>query len=46
MVRKFVAWQLFERKNLESAALFHATSESEAEAIATALRIKMKIKRQ
>jgi glycosyltransferase involved in cell wall biosynthesis len=44
VVRKFVAWQLFERKNLESAALFHATSESEAEAIATALRIKMKIK--
>jgi len=43
-VRKFVAWHLFERKNLESAALFHATSESEAEAIATALRIKMKIK--
>ncbi len=42
--RKFVAWQLFERQNLESAALFHATSESEAEAIATALRIKMKIK--
>ncbi len=42
--RKFVAWQLFERKNLESAALFHATSDSEAEAIATALRIKMKIK--
>ncbi len=44
VVRKFVAWQLFERQNLESAALFHATSESEAEAIATALRIKMKIK--
>ena len=44
VVRKFVAWQLFERKNLESAALFHATSESEAEAIATALRIKMRIK--
>ncbi len=42
--RKFVAWHLFEKKNLESAALFHATSESEAEAIATALRIKMKIK--
>ncbi len=44
VIRKFVAWHLFERKNLESAALFHATSESEAEAIATALRIKMKIK--
>ncbi|MFM8653433.1 MAG: glycosyltransferase, partial [Verrucomicrobiota bacterium] len=44
VIRKFVAWYLFERKNLESAALFHATSESEAEAIATALRIKMKIK--
>jgi glycosyltransferase involved in cell wall biosynthesis len=44
VVRKFVAWQLFERKNLESAALFHATADSEAEAIKTALRIKMKIK--
>jgi glycosyltransferase involved in cell wall biosynthesis len=44
IVRKTVAWQLFERKNLESAALFHATADSEAEAIKTALRIKMKIK--
>ena len=42
--RKFVAWHLFERKNLESAALFHATSESEAEAIATALRSKLRSK--
>ena len=44
IVRKTVAWQLFERKNLESAGLLHATSDSEAEAIATALRIKIKIK--
>jgi len=47
IVRKTVAWHLFERKNLESAALFHATSEPEAEAIATAhqIKIKMKIKK-
>ena len=44
VAKKFVAWHLFERKNLESAALFHATSDSEAEAIATALRIKIKMK--
>jgi glycosyltransferase involved in cell wall biosynthesis len=44
VVRKFVAWQLFERENLRSAKLFHATADSEAEAIKTALRIKMKIK--
>mgnify|MGYP003337651786 CR=1 FL=1 len=43
-IKKGVAWHLFEKRNLESAALFHATSDSEAEAIATALRIKMKIK--
>ncbi len=30
-IRKAVAWQLFEKKNLRSAALFHATAESEAE---------------
>ena len=46
IVRKAVAWHLFERKNLESAALFHATSESEAEAIATALCSKLKFKNQ
>jgi len=44
IVRKYVAWQLFEKKNLESAALFHATSESEAEAIATALRMRIRMK--
>jgi glycosyltransferase involved in cell wall biosynthesis len=44
VVRKFVAWQLFERKNLESAALFHATADSEAEAIKTALCLKLKLK--
>ena len=44
VIRKFVAWHLFERKNLESAALFHATSESEAEAIATALCSKLRSK--
>lgn len=32
-VRKFVAWQLFERQNLASAQLFHATSAAEATAI-------------
>jgi len=43
IVKKFVAWHLFERKNLESAALFHATSESEAQAIATALRMRIRM---
>ncbi|NCW27561.1 MAG: glycosyltransferase [Verrucomicrobia bacterium] len=43
-LRKSVVWQLFEKKNLESAALFHATSSSEAEVIATALRMRMRIK--
>jgi len=43
-LKKGVAWWLFERKNIESAALFHATSESEAEAIASALRIRMRIR--
>jgi glycosyltransferase involved in cell wall biosynthesis len=28
-VKKFVAWQLFERKNLATAALLHVTSDSE-----------------
>ena len=42
--RKFVAWQLFERKNLESAALFHATSESEAKSIEDAFQFKFKLK--
>ena len=32
-LRKAVAWQLFEKKNLQSAAMFHATAESEAESI-------------
>jgi glycosyltransferase involved in cell wall biosynthesis len=32
-LRKAVAWRLFERKNLQSAAMFHATAESEAESI-------------
>jgi len=44
VVKKFAAWHLFERKNLESAALFHATSESEAQAIATALRMRIRMK--
>ena len=43
-IKKGVAWWLFERENLRSAKLFHATSSSEAEAIATALRIRMRIK--
>src|SRR6267378_377541 len=29
-IKKFMAWSLFERGNLRSAALFHATSEMEA----------------
>ena len=32
-LRKAVAWLLFERKNLQSAALFHATAASEARSI-------------
>lgn len=32
-LRKAVAWRLFESRNLQSAALFHATAESEAESI-------------
>jgi glycosyltransferase involved in cell wall biosynthesis len=32
-LRKAVAWRLFEKKNLQSAAMFHATAESEAESI-------------
>lgn len=32
-LRKAVAWRLFERKNLQSAAMFHATAESEAESM-------------
>ncbi len=32
-LRKAVAWWLFERRNLRSAAMFHATAESEAESI-------------
>jgi glycosyltransferase involved in cell wall biosynthesis len=37
-MRKRVAWMLFERENLRSAKLFHATAESEAESIREALR--------
>lgn len=44
VARKFVAWHLFERKNLESAALFHATSESEAKSIEDAFQFKFKLK--
>jgi glycosyltransferase involved in cell wall biosynthesis len=32
-LRKAVAWRLFEKKNLQSAAIFHATAASEAESI-------------
>lgn len=32
-VRKSIAWHLYERANLEAAALFHATSEAEATSI-------------
>ena len=32
-LRKAVAWWLFERKNLQSAAMFHATAASEARSI-------------
>ena len=32
-LRKAVAWRLFERKNLQSAAMFHATAASEARSI-------------
>jgi glycosyltransferase involved in cell wall biosynthesis len=35
-VRKFFAWNLFERKNLASAKLYHATSEAEASSIRAA----------
>ncbi len=37
-MRKRVAWMLFERENLRSAKLFHATAVSEAESISEALR--------
>lgn len=32
-LRKAIAWRLFEKRNLQSAAMFHATAESEAESI-------------
>ena len=32
-LRKAVAWRLFEKKNLQSAAMFHATAASEARSI-------------
>ena len=32
-LRKAVAWRLFEKKNLQSAALFHATAEAEKRSI-------------
>jgi glycosyltransferase involved in cell wall biosynthesis len=31
--KKAVAWHLYERRNLESAALFHATSQAEADSV-------------
>jgi glycosyltransferase involved in cell wall biosynthesis len=37
-LRKAVAWRLFERKNLQSAAMFHATAASEAESIRDATK--------
>jgi glycosyltransferase involved in cell wall biosynthesis len=37
-LRKAVAWRLFEKKNLQSAAMFHATSEQEAESIRDAVK--------
>ena len=43
-MRKRVAWWLFERENLRSAKLFHATSESEAESIVDAFQFKFKLK--
>ena len=47
-LRKAVAWRLFERRNLQSAAMFHATAESEAGSIREATeRLKdKKTKRQ
>jgi glycosyltransferase involved in cell wall biosynthesis len=36
-LRKAVAWWLFEKKNLQSAVMFHATAESEAESIRGAM---------
>ena len=36
-VRKAVAWRLFEKRNVQSAAMFHATAESEAESIRQAV---------
>ena len=36
-LRKAVAWRLFEKKNLQSAALFHATAESEKRSIEEAM---------
>lgn len=36
--RKSVAWWLFENKNLQSAAMFHATAASEAESIRVAVK--------
>ena len=44
VIRKFVAWKLFERENLKSAKLFHATSGSEAKSIEDALQFKLKLK--
>lgn len=37
-LRKAVAWRLFERKNLQAAAMFHATAESERESIRDATK--------
>ena len=43
-MRKRVAWMLFEKENLRSAKLFHATSVSEAESIKDAFQFKFKLK--
>jgi glycosyltransferase involved in cell wall biosynthesis len=37
-LRKAVAWWLFEKKNLQSAVVFHATAASEAESIRDAVK--------
>jgi glycosyltransferase involved in cell wall biosynthesis len=41
-IRKMAAWNLFERRNLETAALLHATSVAEAKAV-RALGLRMPI---
>lgn len=41
-LRKAVAWWLFEKKNLQSAAMFHATAASEARSIEEMLSHRLK----